>query len=61
MMGPSSRDRAPGSWKEAVWALPEHVASGVVERAFRSSPAFRPSAAFRPSVECLPSVESPME
>src|SRR5450830_1213149 len=33
VMGPSSRDQAPGSWNEAVWALPEHVASGLVERA----------------------------
>ena len=61
VMGPSSRDRAPGSSNKAVWASPEHVASGFVERAFRSSPAFRPSAAFRPSVECLPSAVSPME
>jgi hypothetical protein len=61
VMEPSSRDRAPGSWNEAAWALPEHVASGFVERAFRSSPAFRPSAAFRSSAAFRPSAVSPME
>src|SRR5450830_1130040 len=61
VMGPSSRDRAPGSSNKAVWASPEHVASGVVERAFRSSPAFRSSAAFWSSAAFRSSAVSPME
>jgi hypothetical protein len=61
VMGPSSRDWAPGSSNKAVWASSEQVASDVVERALGSSAAFRSPAECRPSVECLPSAVSPME